>query len=167
MRKQYYNIFRNRKKKISSRNHKTNQKLLCGIQFNDHGSIKKERKKIRKKEKQKTSGYKHIFHYTTIIQTKWNGRISFKACMTVLFLSFAFVYKNCSSSSLKRRMKLCNYKGYPHLLRSLVKKGCLRASLALSRSAGSYRRSPWRRSIKSPAEWSTCCIIKFWNQNKK
>lgn len=54
-----------------------------------------------------------------------------------------------------------HYKGYPHLLGSLVKNGCPKASLALNRSAGSYRKSPCKRSIRSPAEWSTCCIIRF------
>lgn len=61
-------------------------------------------------------------------------------------------------------MRTSNYKGYAHLLGSLVKKGCPSASLAFRRSAGSYRRSPCKRSIKSPAEWSTCCIIRFCNR---
>lgn len=42
-----------------------------------------------------------------------------------------------------------------------MKKGCLRASRAVSLSDGSNRRSPCTIFINSPAEWSTCCIIRF------
>lgn len=52
-----------------------------------------------------------------------------------------------------------------HLLRlSLVKNGCLRASRAVDLSDGSYLSSPCSRCMRSPAEWSTCCIIKFCNR---
>lgn len=44
---------------------------------------------------------------------------------------------------------------------SLVKKGCLRASRAIILIDGSNLRRPCKRSIRSPAEWSTCCITKF------
>lgn len=51
-----------------------------------------------------------------------------------------------------------------YLLRwSLVKNGCRRASSADILSEGSNFRSPCNRLIRSPAEWSTCCIIKFWS----
>jgi hypothetical protein len=45
----------------------------------------------------------------------------------------------------------------------LAKNGCLRASRAVILSDGSNRRSPCTIFINSPAEWSTCCIIKFCN----
>lgn len=44
---------------------------------------------------------------------------------------------------------------------SLQKKGCLRASRAVSLSVGSYLSNPCNRCMRSPAEWSTFCIIKF------
>jgi len=52
-----------------------------------------------------------------------------------------------------------------HLLRSnpSVKKGCLSASCAVMRFAGSYLSSPCKRSMKSPADWSTFCITRFWS----
>ena len=54
----------------------------------------------------------------------------------------------------------------PHILLrwSPAKKGCLSASRAVNRSDGSYFRSPCNRCIRSPAEWSTCCIIRFWSR---
>lgn len=42
-----------------------------------------------------------------------------------------------------------------------MKNGCPRASRAVIRSEGSYLRRPCKRSIASPAEWSTCCITMF------
>jgi len=52
-----------------------------------------------------------------------------------------------------------------HLLRSnpSVKKGCLSASCAVRRFAGSYFSNPCKRSMKSPADWSTFCITRFWS----
>ena len=54
-----------------------------------------------------------------------------------------------------------------HLLRSnpSVKKGCLSASCAVMRFAGSYLSSPCKRSMKSPADWSTFCITRFCSCN--
>jgi len=56
------------------------------------------------------------------------------------------------------------YKEY-HLLcpNPSVKKGCLNASSAVKRSAESYLSSPCKRSMKSPAAWSTFCITRFWS----
>ena len=58
----------------------------------------------------------------------------------------------------------CESKLHADLRWVRVKKGCLRASKAVNRSEGSYFRSPFNRSIKSPAEWSTCCITRFWRR---
>lgn len=44
---------------------------------------------------------------------------------------------------------------------SLMKKEWFRASLAVSLSEGSYLSNPCKRCMRSPAEWSTCCIIRF------
>ena len=54
-----------------------------------------------------------------------------------------------------------------HLLRSnpSVTKGCLSASCAVMRFAGSYLSSPCKRSMKSPADWSTFCITRFCSCN--
>lgn len=45
-----------------------------------------------------------------------------------------------------------------------MKKECLRASRAVNRLQGSKLRRPCNRSIRSPPEWSTCCITRFWRK---
>ena len=48
------------------------------------------------------------------------------------------------------------------LLPCLVKKPWLNASSAVNLDEGSYARRRFSRSMRSPAEWSTCCITRFW-----
>ena len=48
-----------------------------------------------------------------------------------------------------------------------VKKGCLNASCAVKRSARSYFSSPCKRSMKSPAAWSTFCITRFCHEHRQ
>jgi len=62
-------------------------------------------------------------------------------------------------TSLGRSLK--QYLKYYLLKWSLIKKGYLRASLAVSLSEGSNLSNPCNRCMRSPAEWSTCCIIRF------
>lgn len=42
-----------------------------------------------------------------------------------------------------------------------LKKGCFNASLGVNLSEGSNFSNPCSKSIRSPPEWSTCCIIRF------
>lgn len=82
----------------------------------------------------------------------------------VLFISLCpWQFKEVNSIiPLKLHHRLQRDHLYYLLIPSLVKNGCLRASRAVDLSDGSYLSSPCIRCMRSPAEWSTCCIIKFW-----
>jgi hypothetical protein len=73
-------------------------------------------------------------------------------------------YHDCPQVSPVSRQMDTGYYRWNHsdrLSPYLVKNRWLSASWAVNLFQGSYPTRPFSRSMKSPAEWSTCCITRF------